>query len=316
MNENERKVFWDTLCSLDGKDLVADRTKLLATIKYPQLLYRYRPVNLKSLEALQENKQFFSSAARYDDPFDTYLRIDWAKVKSIVGSIDFESPDAFSQFQMACKNLNIEEEEIEKARLEFGALTSNKILNSVVYMLVNRIRPKMQQNSFSICFSEKPFNETLWLKYADNHKGFCLIYNPYDEASFLCGKKDKCSNCIITNAIKCLYPVYYSEDKYDATQYAICQAAFTYITEDIKDKELSKELAQKFINYFPMYWQNERVSLIKHKCHEYDEEWRIILGAAPSGSACLRWIPCGVILGLRTGLPKKNLLFVPLCKRV
>ena len=86
MDKNERKLFWDTLCSLDGKDLSADKAKLLGTIKYPPLLYRYRPINQNSIGALQDNKLFFSSANRYDDPFDTYLRIDWNKVKGAIVS--------------------------------------------------------------------------------------------------------------------------------------------------------------------------------------------------------------------------------------
>lgn len=46
-------------------------------------------------------------------------------------------------------------------------------------------------------------------------------------------------------------------------------------------------------------WERERVTLIKSKCHEYDQEWRIILPIT-SNSACLNWIPYGVILGLKT----------------
>ena len=50
---------------------------------YPDLTYhrmqnnfRYRPVNLNSLEALRTNRLYFSSANYYDDPFDTFLHID------------------------------------------------------------------------------------------------------------------------------------------------------------------------------------------------------------------------------------------------
>lgn len=304
MDENERKVFWETLCSLDGKDLVADRTKLLATIKYPQLLYRYRSVNLRSLEALQENKLFFSSANHYDDPFDTYLRIDWNKVKSVIAGIDLKSPEVFTQFKTLCENLNISTDLVESLREKFENLKMDDLLVSFGNMIEKNIRPKIRQNSFSICFSENPCNENLWLKYADNHTGFCLIYNPYDNDSWLCGKQDKCQNCVVANASKSLYPVYYSKEQYDGTQYAIAQAWFTFICKGLKNMEL----AQSFIQNVPMHWESEKVTLIKHKCHEYDEEWRITLGAAPSGSACLRWIPYGVILGLRTGFTEEKLI--------
>ena len=76
MSSEERKKFWDTLCSLDGQDVENDIKSLLATIKFPRFLYRYRSVNNKSLSALIENKMYFSTSDYYDDPFDTYIRID------------------------------------------------------------------------------------------------------------------------------------------------------------------------------------------------------------------------------------------------
>ena len=55
MNHSEREQFWQTLCSLPGNDIVAEREQLFKSIKYPKLLFRYRPVSTKSLEALRTN---------------------------------------------------------------------------------------------------------------------------------------------------------------------------------------------------------------------------------------------------------------------
>ena len=46
MDAQERKIFWDTLRMLPGRDPQRDMKKLKATIKLPKLLYRYRPVTL------------------------------------------------------------------------------------------------------------------------------------------------------------------------------------------------------------------------------------------------------------------------------
>lgn len=73
MNHSEREQFWQTLCSLPGNDIVAEREQLFKSIKYPKLLFRYRPVSTKSLEALRTNRLYFSSANYYDDPFDTFF---------------------------------------------------------------------------------------------------------------------------------------------------------------------------------------------------------------------------------------------------
>ena len=76
MNAQEREAFWKTLCALPGLDLSQDAKQLMAAIRFPKLLFRYRPVNLNSLEALRTNRLYFSSANYYDDPFDTFLHID------------------------------------------------------------------------------------------------------------------------------------------------------------------------------------------------------------------------------------------------
>ena len=79
MDNEERLVFWNTLCSLPGKDIESESKQLSSNIKYPRFLYRYRSVNTRNLEALRTNKLYFSSANYYDDPFDTFLHIEIEK---------------------------------------------------------------------------------------------------------------------------------------------------------------------------------------------------------------------------------------------
>lgn len=53
MNTEERKLFWETLNSLDGKNVAEDSNRLLATIKYPPFIYRYRAVTVNNIDVLQ-----------------------------------------------------------------------------------------------------------------------------------------------------------------------------------------------------------------------------------------------------------------------
>lgn len=55
MNLQERELFWQTLCSLKSENLQEDVQQLKDKIKFPKFLYRYRPVNMNSLEALRTN---------------------------------------------------------------------------------------------------------------------------------------------------------------------------------------------------------------------------------------------------------------------
>lgn len=60
MNTDERKIFWDTLNALGGKSYESDRQKLNSVIKYPTFIYRYRPITVNNIDALQNNKLYFS----------------------------------------------------------------------------------------------------------------------------------------------------------------------------------------------------------------------------------------------------------------
>ena len=84
-----------------------------------------------------------------------------------------------------------------------------------------QVRDAVQKNLYSICFCENPLNETLWLKYGDNHRGFVLVYDFYDDATRLCGFEEKCKNCGITLNPPNIYPIYYCDKRYDATRYAL-----------------------------------------------------------------------------------------------
>lgn len=54
MNNKERKLFWDKLCSLRNEsDSFED------IIKYPKYLYRYKSLTLTSLEDIKNNTLSF-----------------------------------------------------------------------------------------------------------------------------------------------------------------------------------------------------------------------------------------------------------------
>lgn len=76
MDYKQRSEFWDKLLALEGKDKNADQIELNKSIFLPRYLYRYRPVTMRSLDALRTNKLYFSTANYYDDPFDTFIHVD------------------------------------------------------------------------------------------------------------------------------------------------------------------------------------------------------------------------------------------------
>lgn len=159
MDHNDREQFWKTLCSLPGNDIVADREQLFKSIKYPKLLFRYRPVSTKSLEALRTNKLYFSSANYYDDPFDTFLHIDIEAIRKEYLSA-FQTPESTEAVVDGVKSLlgNILSEE-QAAQFTVENVT-NALSHGLTESFLNAalsLRDEVKKDTWSVCFSENGF---------------------------------------------------------------------------------------------------------------------------------------------------------------
>lgn len=95
MRHDEMQDYWETLCSFTGEDIPNEVNQLMAKIRYPRFLYKYRAVNNNNLDALRSNKLFFSKASSYDDPFDTFLHIDVDKIRQEFNR-NYSSPEALA----------------------------------------------------------------------------------------------------------------------------------------------------------------------------------------------------------------------------
>ena len=244
MSSEERKKFWDTLCSLDGQDVENDIKRLLATIEFPRFLYRYRSVNNKSLSALIENKMYFSTSDYYDDPFDTYIRID--------------------------RNLVLEgiKQEVEDLR------SNEKRLSG--------------------------FSDYLGISNEE-----CQNFLTDKTAEFIGNVSYDFFKGIRRELRKEIYPMCYSDEKYDATIYARDYAVHKLLV-NLNNSYTNPLL--RFVSDHP--WEKEKITLIKKKCHEYDAEWRAILSTPYYLNAPVykKWKPYGVILGLNIEADSKKLV--------
>lgn len=308
MNDDEMQEYWNTLSSFTGENIADEINLLMTKIRYPRFLYRYRPINNNNLDALRTNKLFFSQASNYDDPFDTFLHFDVEKLRQEFER-NYGSAEALEALACGMKEIlkncqDMPHEFFRQVTTVEGLkqLFENGITNQfLLYVLT--LRSKIQEEILSICFSENGFNETLWLKYADRHRGFCLIYDLSNEESFHCGKQGKCKDCGVYKYGTRIYPVYYSNKAHDATNFANLVMA-----QDIAQRLGGSlpESIQKAIK--PIPWEVERNSLVKKECHKYDEEWRMIANARMKLPAMVEWVPYGVIIGLRTSQVDTNLI--------
>lgn len=308
MTPDEMQEYWKTLCSFTGEDIPSEINHLLSKIHYPRFLFKYRSVNSNNLEALRTNKLFFSQASKYDDPFDTFLHIDIDKVQQEFDG-NFSSSasiEALAKGMEATFNNipGVPQEFLQQVTTPDGLrqLYNGGVLNQFLSSAL-ALRTRIQEEVFSICFSENGFNESLWLKYADMHRGYVLIYDLYDNDSYHCGKLEKCSSCQIVQGGTRIYPVYYSNTPHDATNFA----------KLVVWRELEQRWGVQIPEFLrgelkPLPWEVERNSLIKKECHKYDEEWRMIANSPLQSPAMIEWVPYGVIVGLRTSQVDTNLI--------
>ena len=218
MNNLERKIFWDTLCSIHDNQ-PEHIQRLLATIKRPQYLCRFRTVSENTLNQLQENKMFYSSADYYDDPFDTFIHVNLVRIREcydfLKNDLNSFNPGIMNILKPLEKDLGVSTDQI------LSELRHNSLDLSSFPDRIRHIRTIIQKQLFSICFCGDVLNETLWIKYANNYRGFALVYDVNDERTFLCGKETICQNCQSMIEKPFIYPVYYAESAHDATKYAL-----------------------------------------------------------------------------------------------
>ena len=307
MDDNDRHIFWETLCSLEGQDIQKDCEALRKTIKLPRYLYRYRQVNLKTLEALRYNKMYFSTSNYYDDPFDTFIHVDIKGIKDFFSRIandknEFRNAEPLIRTLLDIMKIPITENELTKDFYALENIIKKKELSAFYINYFRNIRNEIKKDTWSVCFSENGFNEALWLKYAEQHKGFALMYDMENPRNLLCGKQKKCLGCKITQYGTPLYPIYYSDKKYDATKFAQYMAICMLSEEP---ENTANQIVSLFGN---QAWERERIMLIKKECHKYDEEWRMIVPCQMDGKVVREWIPDAVILGLRMENDERNLI--------
>lgn len=229
-----------------------DGQALSNVISYPQYLYRFRPVSFSSLDGLQSNKLFFSSADHYDDPFDSFLHIDIPEVENEVRKV-FEMKSSWGpRIEEFSKLFGVPQEQLYNFVSSLDMEQTKKMTLEILQQIPNIVQSEMQ----SICSSEDGFNEQLWLKYAENHNGFVLEYDLMDDAAFLCGKQNVCEQCHTKDFSFPIYPVYYSSGKYNATIFARNTAvvkASMYFPKPIQDMIISGAPASS--------WERERITL-------------------------------------------------------
>ena len=302
MNQMEREKFWSALLTMHDTTL-EHLNQLQQIIIIPPTLCRFRTVSESSLTQLQENKLYFSTADYYDDPFDTYFYLDRKRMNDQLTFIMSQLSSASGR-QLALSFISSLGFPAEVASQAMTSALQNPMSIENLQSNIKDARDQILKTLYSICFCENPLNETLWLKYANNHRGFVVSYDFRDSETFLCGKAPSCKTCPIGTRPPNIYPVYYSNNKYDATPYAISLLLKSSLLNN--NVPTPPELLHMIDTC--MSWEIERISLLKKFCHVFDDEWRMIYPQWSATRPCIKLKPKNVIIGLRTPEYEKRLI--------
>lgn len=231
----------------------------------PKSLFRFRSCDDRHIDAFEKDVIYALTADSFNDPYDTLLRYDLEGIRQYVDSVMsieglqklkasfVQGYDFIDEVKML---LSEEAWTIMKAGLQ-----STKDLTT----LKDRVEDSRQQmlslistlfpilTSFSkrfstiACFSEDVKSILMWSHYADSHKGFALEYDFRTTQSMPLERG-------------ALYPVVYSDERYDASVYITWQ--FMHVLG--------------FHSKNPDITAFSKVALHKSRVWEYEREWRII----------------------------------------
>ena len=231
----------------------------------PERLFRFRKCNGKNIDAFKKDAIYAVTADSFNDPYDTLLKYDMEGIRQYVDQVmSIEGLEQLKAF-FAQGNDFIDEVKMMLPEEAWASLKTGLQATEDLTTLKDRVETSKQQalsmistlfpvlSSFSkrfstiACFSEDVKSILMWSHYADSHKGFALEYDFRPTQS-------------IPLERGALYPVIYSDERYDASLYITWQ--FLHV--------LGFHSKNPDISAF------SKVALHKSSVWAYEREWRII----------------------------------------
>lgn len=129
----------------------------------PKYLYKYRPINIHTLNLIISNEAYYSSPIDLNDPFDC----------NIIPQIDYSNLNKFAETR---KN------EGSITQKEYDKLLENPemIMEHEFKETIDNIRSKFK----IFCLSEINNDVMMYSHYADSHRGICLEFSVSNDPFF------------------------------------------------------------------------------------------------------------------------------------
>lgn len=289
---NFRDEFWDKLSSIriPSNTPRQDQLKLLHDIgnilqpHLPTSIFKYRACNTRNIDALSRNVIYAVPASYMNDPFDGLVYVDkeyiansikFALSKDFVEVIRRENkfPDDIKNFisqELAQELLtyinNLSEKEIDEIE-KHNESTLNDFLQNID-IFINESIKDLQKQSLISSFGDNPCDASMWAYYAEEHKGYVLEYKVTSSTFDFCAvcRKADTEYCDGTPVRARLYPIVYSDKRYDATEWVDSRIGTTSLRIGFGETN----------DYYPDILAFDKSCLIKGKQWSHENEWRIV----------------------------------------
>ena len=289
----------------------------------PKQLFRFRDCSERSFDAFYKDQIWTSSADVMNDDFDArmFFRLEelenWIKTQNGVqifkelltihnktgeppSHVKEIIPDIESLFQLA-KHIPTESFESMEQKLK------TIFLDGCDSYRDDLIRSIQQRTRFA-CFSKNVRSPLMWGHYADSAAGFALAYNFKDSPLFdddgYFSKQYGCE----------LYPVLYTSQRFDATDYAKNFWIHHIIQVGLQLNGISFDSNHLWRVLPPVdLFSNKKIALHKSKDWAPEKEWRLFINPYNLTDANCRHLPlpkrpCAIYLGRKISSINEKIL--------
>lgn len=161
---------------------------------------------------------------------------------------------------------NLSKEQIDEIT-KHNASTLNDLLQNID-IFINESIKDLQKQSLISSFGDNPCDASMWAYYAEEHKGYVLEYKVTSSTFDFCAvcQNADTESCDGSQVRARLYPIVYSDKRYDATEWVDSRIGTTSL----------KLVFREINDYIPDILAFDKSCLIKGKQWVHENEWRIV----------------------------------------
>lgn len=308
------ELFYNTIINeYMEKDLWLEKLSAIKTLAKeitPSKVFRYRKISDFALSDFDNDILSLSSAALFNDPYDSLIRLKKENFNNIIASSI--KPDNIgnniNNFLNVVNNLKIDPQLKENLTIFIQKLQATPIKeiqqlveNNVEF--IDNLYKASKELAFKYlktmpkiaCFSEDIESILMWSHYADSHKGFALEYNLKNYV----GKCDICGKNCDKSHYEMFYPVRYANERFDVTP------LLTYIA----NYEIFSYQFDRPIIPIDDQFIVQKALLNKSTDWSYEKEWRLMsLGHNNEPRQSISLKPTAIYLGVEISDINKKIL--------